>query len=372
VDASPPVAAWLEGVAAELSGLAAGLPWPGPLQLTTVYVGGGTPSLLGPGAMAALRTRLSDLASWGPGTEWTAEANPERFDAALADDWVAAGVNRLSLGAQTFDGATLRWMGRLHGPGGPARAVREARRAGFDNISLDLMFGLPAASGRDWKVDIESALELEPEHVSLYGLTAEPATPLGKWVASGRTQLADEQTYAAEYLFAAERLTAAGYLHYEVSNFARPGRESRHNRAYWAGAAYIGLGPGAHSYLPPRRWWNVRDWTEYRTRIAASDSAVAGEEIVDAGNAALERTWLGLRTTDGIELEPASAAQDQLIQMWLDRGWAIRQQSRGSRVRLTPHGWLLLDRLAVELDAASEQTFGSAEPNPVGRAEVPA
>src|SRR5690606_10501472 len=133
-----------------------------------------------------------------------------------------------SLGLQTFHEPALRWMGRLHGPERPMRAVAEAREAGFDNISLDLIFGLPARLGRDWEADIDRVLALEPEHISLYGLTAEAATPLGRWVREGREALAEDDTYEAEYLLAAERLSAAGYEHYEVSNFARPGRRSRH------------------------------------------------------------------------------------------------------------------------------------------------
>src|SRR5690606_18225905 len=233
--------------------------WAWPLQLRTVYVGGGTPSLLGAGAMEALRRRLEPYVRLADDVEWTVEANPESFDEAVARGWREAGVNRLSLGAQTFDEGALRWMGRLHDADGPARAVEAARRAGIENVSLDLIFGLPARLGRDWGADLDRALALEPTHVSLYGLTAEPATPLGRWVGEGRETLADEDAYEAEYMLAADRLAAAGYVHYEVSNFARPGRESRHNSAYWTGAAYLGLGPSAHSYVPPERRWNLRD-----------------------------------------------------------------------------------------------------------------
>ncbi|MGH7506985.1 MAG: coproporphyrinogen-III oxidase family protein, partial [Longimicrobiales bacterium] len=263
-------------------------------------------------------------------------------------DWKAAGVGRVSLGAQTFHEPALRWMGRLHGADGPGRAVAAARAAGIENVSIDLIFGLPKRLSRDWPADVERTLALEPEHISLYGLTAEPATPLGRWVREGREALADEETYRAEFLHAAGRLGAAGYIQYEVSNFARPGRESRHNQAYWQGAPYLGLGPGAHSYLPPRRLWNTRDWGAYRARLADGLPATDGEEIVDPTADRLERLWLGLRTAEGVP--SLSAAQVEVAERWRSRGWA---EIDAGGVRLTPEGWLLLDRLAVELDGAA-------------------
>ena len=353
VDRSPDPGAWLEAIRAELLGHVQRHRWPR-LKLRTLYVGGGTPSLLGDGAMAGLAAALRDCADTDETFEWTAEANPEHFSAGLAKDWRAAGVNRLSLGAQTFDPEVLRWMGRLHGPEGPARAIAAARSAGLSNVSIDLIFGVPARLGRDWSGDLDRAIELDCEHVSLYGLTAEKEAPLGRWVADGRETLADEDTYAEEYLMAAERLGAAGYVHYEVSNFARPGFESRHNRAYWTGAPYLGLGPGAHSYLPPHRFWNVRDWAAYRTRVlgagppAEAAGAIDGSERVDAETSSLEQAWLALRTNDGARLE--TPAQQRMADTWTARGWAVEA---GGRVRLTAEGWLLLDRLAVEFETSA-------------------
>jgi oxygen-independent coproporphyrinogen III oxidase len=343
---APPMEAWLAAIDAELGRVRTAEGWADPLPLETIYVGGGTPSLLGSAGMQGLQAVLGRHATWAPDrVEWTAEANPESFEAATAAGWRAAGVNRISLGAQSFDPGALRWMGRLHGADGPARAVAVARAAGFDNLSVDLIFGLPARLGRDWAADLERVLALEPEHVSLYGLTAEPATPLGRWVAEGRERLADEDAYAEEYLLAAERLSAAGYRHYEVSNFALPGRESRHNAAYWEGVPYLGLGPGAHSYLPPERRWNGRDWDDYRARLAAGGSPEEGREVA-AEASELERLWLGLRTDRGAcvgELAPA------VFGPWVAAGWATLADGR---LRLTPEGWLRLDRLAVELAAA--------------------
>jgi oxygen-independent coproporphyrinogen III oxidase len=261
---------------------------------------------------------------------------------------------------QTFDEPALRWMGRLHGPDGARAAVAAARDAGFDNLSIDLIFGLPDHLGRDWAADLEQAMELEPEHISLYGLTAEPGTPLGRRVSAGRERLADEDRYATEYLLAATRLAAGGLRHYEVSNFARPGHESRHNQAYWEYRPYLGLGPGAHSFLPPVRSWNVRDWAEYRERTARGATAEDGSETLGADDVALERIWLGLRSENGIRVAELTAAQQAVVAVWIDAGWAVpaggesgahRAAHGVERLRLTPAGWLLLDRLTVELEA---------------------
>ncbi|HET9985364.1 MAG TPA: radical SAM family heme chaperone HemW [Longimicrobiales bacterium] len=344
----PPIDAWLDAIDAELTLLAREEGWAAPLELRTLYIGGGTPSLLGLGAMERLRARLERHARWDDAAvEWTAEANPETLTPALAADWRAAGVNRISLGAQTFHEPTLRWMGRLHGADGPARAVAACRESGIDNVSLDLIFGLPARLGRDWDADLGRAIALEPAHVSLYGLTAESGTPLGRWVAEGRERMVDEDAYAAEYLLAAERMGAAGFEHYEVSNFARSGRQSVHNGAYWTGAAYVGLGPGAHSFLPPERRWNERDWMAYRHALEEGRLPRVGAERVDADAARLESLWLGLRASAGVPLDRLGRDQLRLVDRWVAEGWA---HTGDDRLRLTRHGWLLLDRLAVELD----------------------
>lgn len=352
VQATPraPSREWLDAIIGELALRRLADGWNDPLELDTIYIGGGTPSVLAPDAMAKLGERLRQHAAWdADAVEWTSEANPESFTAEIAHAWRAAGVNRISLGAQTFHEPTLRWMGRLHGAEGPERAMAAARAAGIDNVSIDLIFGVPGRLGRDWASDLDRALALEPEHISLYGLTAETATPLGRWVGEGREALADEDRYADEYLLAHERLTAAGFEHYEVSNFGLPDRRSRHNFVYWTGAPYAALGPGAHSFAPPERRWNLRSWDAYREAVSSGRLPVDDRETVEAGTAALERAWLGLRTDHGFALRDATAAQRSAAQAWEARGWATRD---GEAVRLTADGWLLLDRLAVELAAA--------------------
>jgi oxygen-independent coproporphyrinogen-3 oxidase len=351
VEAVPraPVPEWIDAITGELALVHADQHWNARPELQTLYIGGGTPSLLGGAGMHEFAHRLREHVVLDPGCEWTVEANPETFTDDVAAAWARAGVNRISLGAQTFNEEVLRWMGRMHGADGPARAVAAARHAGLANFSIDLIFALPARFRRDWRRDLDAVLALEPAHISLYGLTAEAGTPLGRWVAEGREALAGEDEYAEQYLLAARALTDAGFVHYEVSNFAKPGKESRHNQAYWNGSAYLGVGPGAHSYLPPERRWNVRDWHVYRDRIARGELALDGREVIGADTAGLEEAWLGLRTDAGVPMDRLSDRQAALARSWERRGWGV---ARADVFRLTAEGWLLLDRLSVEIASA--------------------
>ena len=316
-------------------------------RLETLFVGGGTPSLLGPGAMEALAGVLGPERLADPDLEWTAEANPESLTRELAAAWRNAGLNRLSLGVQSFHESVLRWMGRLHGAGGARAAVDAARAAGIENVSVDLIFGLPESLGRDWAADLAAAAALEVPHISLYGLTAEAGTPLGRRVAEGRVRMPEDEGYREEYLLAHRVLTSRGYEHYEVSNFALPGFQSRHNRRYWDGSPYLGLGNSAHSFLPPVRRWNLRSWSDYLHCVQEGRLPEEDREEVAGSEAVLESVWLGLRTREGIPdswLSPP-AARD-LADRWRSRGWA---EEEAGRLRLTAEGWLLLDELAVEL-----------------------
>ena len=346
--AHAPVADWVRTINTEFDLFAQEHKWSQRPELRTLYIGGGTPSLIGGAGMARFADELRTRISLAADAEWTVEANPETFTTDVAIEWARAGVNRISLGAQTFNEEVLRWMGRMHGPDGPGRAVAAARDAGITNFSIDLIFALPARFNRDWRRDLDAVLALDPAHVSLYGLTAEAGTPLGRWVAEGREALASEDDYAEQYLLAARVLRDAGFVHYEVSNFAKPGFESRHNQAYWNGSAYLGLGPGAHSFLPPERRWNTRVWTEYRERIDGGQLATDGSEVVQAGTAGLEHAWLGLRTSTGIAVASLSESQAALAESWTRRGWGERESGT---FRLTPEGWLLLDRLSVEMES---------------------
>lgn len=350
VDRAPDPGGWLEAIAADLR-LQQEDGWVVAPRLETLFVGGGTPSLLGGGAMEGLAGILGAERLSDPTLEWTVEANPESVTPALVEGWRRAGVNRVSLGVQSFEEDVLRWMGRLHGAEGARSAVRTLVDGGIGNVSVDLIFGLPERLGRCWGRELDAVLALDLPHVSLYGLTAEAGTPLGRAVAAGREALADVEAYRAEYLEAATRLREAGYRHYEVSNFARDDAWSRHNEVYWSGRPYLGLGNSAHAYRAPVRRWNLRDWAAYRRAVLEGHLPVEDSERVEGESARLERIWLSLRTDAGLARSSLGAAAGALVARWEEEGWA---EAGGPQVRLTPHGWLLLDRLSVELDARWE------------------
>ncbi len=313
----------------------------------TLYVGGGTPSRLGGEGLAA----LVGLLGAGHGTdECTIEANPEDVTADAAAAWKGAGVTRISIGAQSFDPGVLAWMHRTHDVEAIGRAVRTARAAGIANVSLDLIFALPDALARDWPRDLAAALALEPDHLSLYGLTVEPHTPLRRWIARGETAEAPDGRYAEEYLLAHERLAAAGFTFYEVSNAARPGREARHNAAYWSGAPYLGLGPSAHSFDGADRWWNEPVYVRWRAKVESRGTAVAGRETLTPGQRRLEHLYLGLRTRRGVLLADGPQALAPKAARWERAGWAeVVHGPDGVRLRLTPAGWLRLDELVASV-----------------------
>ena len=327
----------LDSVGQELSGV----------PLDTVYFGGGTPSRLGaPGIRDALDA-IRAHARIAPDAEITVEANPDDLHDVAVAGLVSAGVNRVSLGAQSFDESALRWMHRTHDAAQIGLAVRSLRRGGIDNISLDLIFALPAQLGRSWPDDIARALELTPAHVSLYGLTVEPHTPLAHWANRGATVQGSEDTYEEEFLTAHESMTAAGFEHYEVSNFGRPGRHSRHNSAYWTGASYVGIGPSAHSFDGTTRRWNVSAYSEWFRRLSTGGTVVAGAESLTGENRTFEEAYLGLRTQRGVAITPDEEAR---VKTWEAEGWGVIDEAFGQpRVRLTATGWLRLDSLAADL-----------------------
>lgn len=332
---------YVEAIRAELASL-------GPIgPLETIYLGGGTPSLLPPDSLATLLHCVRERTSSPSGIEYeveiTLEANPEDVTAPAVRAWRAAGVNRVSLGVQSFDDRALSWMHRVHDADQAQRAIRLLRAGGVENLSLDLIFALPTELGRDWEEDLDRAIAAAPDHLSLYGLTVEPRTPLARWVDRGSIGTPSDERYAEEYHRAHERLAAAGYAFYEVSNAARPGRRARHNSAYWSGAAYVGLGPAAHSFDGRTRRWNRSAWEDYRRAIVEARSPVESAETLTEAQRALERVYLGLRTIEGI---PVSSRPEPALRALLAQGWLL---AAGDRVRCSVEGWLRLDALVSAL-----------------------
>ncbi len=269
-----------------------------------------------------------------PGAEVTVESNPDDVTDALVDAYVAGGVNRMSLGVQSMSPHVLGLLGRSHDPSNVVRAVASFRRAGLATFNLDLIYGSVGESLDSWRSTVEAALELEPPHVSAYGLTVEAGTPL----AAETARHPDDDDQADKYEIADELLAAAGLANYEISNWAVPGHECRHNVLYWAQGDYLGFGCAAHSHEAGRRWWNVRTPDRYIDLVAAGDSTEAAAEVLDDETRRLEGLQLALRTRDGV---PASAldvdAFDGLVEV------------DGTRVVLTRSGRLLANELSVRL-----------------------
>ena len=296
--------AFLEALSSEISAAN-----PGPLAFDTIYIGGGTPSLLEPQEVKTIIEGLFSKFWFEQPVEVTLEVNPGTVDFEKLQGFRSAGVNRLNIGVQSFQKKNLEVLGRIHSAGQAHAALVDARRVGFAAVGLDLMYGLPGQTLQGWSEDLESALAHEPEHIACYMLTVEPATPLAEEQRLGRFLPAPEGAAADLFLATSEFLTTRGFLHYEISNFARWGaggvaaRTSRHNTKYWAHAAYLGFGPAAHSFLPPKRFWNHRDVKSYVAAVKRVGRAISGEETLTREQEMMELTMLGLRTTAGVDLQ---------------------------------------------------------------------
>ena len=336
---------FVAGLRAEIARYAA-LPWAGRVAAQSLFLGGGTPSLLPAEAVAAVLADARRGLGLAPDAEVTLEANPEGLDADRLRAFRAAGVTRLSLGVQALDDALLRRLGRTHSAADAEAAYRAARAAGFDDVSVDLLYACPGQDLATWARTLDEALAWAPDHLSAYALTLEPATPFGRRPPAG---LPDEDLQVAQFDALVERAARAGLARYEVSNFARPGRRSRHNLGYWRREDYVGLGPGAHGALGAVRYWTERSEPRWRAAILAGGWAIDGWERLSERQVAAERIVLGLRVAEGIPVE------------WLERHLATAGTAgvarylaagvmavRDGRVALTDRGVLLSDTIFAE------------------------
>jgi putative oxygen-independent coproporphyrinogen III oxidase len=312
-------------------------------HFVSLFLGGGTPTLVPLPEMVSLLDHLRTTFAFEPDAEVTAEANSDTVEESYLRGLREAGVTRLSMGLQSFDRAVLRALERIHSPESALAAFRSARRAGFDDVNLDLIYGADGESVVSWRTTLERTIELEPDHVSAYALTIEPATPLGRKVQAGLVPPPDPDVQAEMYDVACETLGQAGFEHYEVSNWAKPGHRCRHNLGYWDGRPYLGLGAGAHSYREGRRWWNVRPPTQYLELVAAGERPVGGEELLGDDERRIERLFLGLRVADGV---PASWVEERLAQPLVDDGLA---QRRAGRLALTERGLFVANDIVLAL-----------------------
>ena len=292
---------YAESVIAEIE-MASGL---GPLD--SVYFGGGTPSHVPPDVLGRILGALIERHTLAEGAEVTLEANPEDFDLGRARQLVDLGFNRVSFGAQSFDGSVLSALGRRHGPEHIESSVEAARKAAFHSVSLDLIFGTPGETAASWRETLDRAIVAGPDHVSCYALTVEPGTPLNRAVLAG-APAPDPDVQADRYEVAETRLGDAGYLRYEVSNWGRPGHECRYNLTVWAQGSYEAYGNGAHRFTNGERSHNVRRLEAYMTGIEAGRRPIAGAEPVRGWEAEVDRMFVGLRRTAGVSAGPGVEA----------------------------------------------------------------
>ncbi len=315
--------------------------------LDSLFLGGGTPSLLDGPQLAELMKNLRRHFVFAPDSEISIEANPDDLTADKLALYRDLGVNRLSLGVQSFNESELRFLQRRHTATQTEQALSLIRAAGFTNLGLDLMYGLPGQTLDAWLKTLKKALSFAPEHLSCYQLTLAPETPLGRRFAAGQLNPLDEETQREFFLLTANFLTARGYLHYEVANFAREEKYvCRHNLKYWTRTPYLGLGPAAHSFQAGRRWWNISSVEKYCASLNAGEAPVAGAESLTPAQIRLETLYLGFRTQEGVSLETIreQPGADAIVATLTQAGLVRLDRDR---VIATSDGLVVADRLPL-------------------------
>ncbi len=327
----------------------------------TVYFGGGTPSMFAPSQLARILDTAASVYGIAAGAEITLEANPTTIEASKFADIRQAGFNRLSLGAQSFRNGDLKLLGRFHGASECDEAYDQARRAGFANISIDLIFSIPGAPEQHWTDTLEHAIALSPEHISTYSLTIEEGTRFAQRYDGGQLTPVSEAEDEWCYAWTMERLERSGYEQYEVSNFARPGYRSRHNWGYWTGVSYIGVGMSAHSYVRQQRQWNVKEVATYLALVEEGRRPCDAQESLIGWEQRQETLWLRLRTCDGVTLYAEEhrtlLCADKFLEMQ-HKGWVFL---KGQQLQLTRQGRMLADTIGLEITALIEQGMAAEQ-----------
>ncbi|MDQ5815363.1 MAG: radical SAM family heme chaperone HemW [Actinomycetota bacterium] len=331
------------------------LRWEGPAPMaSSVFFGGGTPTLLPVGSLARILAAVRDRFGCAPDAEVTIEANPEGTGEKVFAGLLDAGFNRVSFGIQSLVPSVLTGLGRMHSPATALRAIAAARAAGFDDVNADLIYGSPWESTSDWRVSLEGIVEAEPNHVSAYALTIEEGTPLATLVATGRVPDVDPDLQADRHGTAEELLGAAGLERYEISNWARPGRACRHNVLYWSAGDYAGFGAGAHGHVAGRRSWRRRLPRDFVAGVDAGTSTEAGAEVLDADARCGEAFMLGLRLASGLDLAGvgrrygAEALETRMpaVEELTSRGL---MEWEGSRLRIAPSATMVAGDICARL-----------------------
>lgn len=332
--------------------------------IDTVYIGGGTPSYAGANRLKGLLKLIQKELQPAKDCEFTLECNPDSVSPKLLQTVLRGGVNRISLGAQSAHNDELKAVGRPHDFIDVEYAVQQMRKAKLKNLSLDLIYGLPGQTMERWQESVEAVLALAPEHLSLYGLQIEEGTPL--YQRRAQLSLADDDAMAEQYLWAVQRLAGAGYQQYEISNFAKPGFESRHNLKYWMTEEYVGFGPGAHSDFGGKRYSYVRDVDAYIRGILQGGELMDESDVIPLQERGTEYLMLRLRTTHGIAQQEyrrayrkSFAPLEERLRAFAAHGWAVEEAGRW---HFTPEGFLLSNQLIGALLEAQEQETAAPRP----------
>ncbi|MFI9076953.1 radical SAM family heme chaperone HemW [Streptomyces sioyaensis] len=321
-----------------------------PRPVETVFVGGGTPTLLPAADLARMLAAIREEFGLAPGAEITTEANPESVDPRYLAELRAGGFNRVSFGMQSARQHVLKILDRTHTPGRPEACVAEARAAGFEHVNLDLIYGTPGETDDDWRASLDAALGAGPDHISAYALIVEEGTQLARRIRRGEVPMTDDDVHADRYLLAEEALTAAGFHWYEVSNWATTDvARCRHNELYWTGADWWGVGPGAHSHVGGVRWWNVKHPGAYAQALTEGRSPGAGREVLTGEDRRVERILLELRLSAGCPLDLLAPAGARAAARALADGLLEPAPYEAGRAVLTLRGRLLADAVVRDL-----------------------
>lgn len=321
----------------------------GQVQVETIFFGGGTPSLLPAREVSRVIAKISSLFEIRPNAEITLEANPDTTNYSFLDSIRASGVNRISIGMQSAVPHVLNTLDRTHNPENVVKSCELARKAGFDHLSVDLIYGTPGESFQDWQQSFEAALQLPIDHISAYALIVETGTKLAAQIKRGELQMPPDDETAEKYLQFDAAAASKGFNWYELSNWAIPGAESLHNKAYWSGSSWWGVGPGAHSFIDGRRWWNVKHPVKYQELMNQNSSPVQGSEILSIENMRDEFVMLRIRTREGIQFENLTEKQLAVANQFKNSGHIESSTWRDSRLVLTAKGRLIADRIVREL-----------------------
>lgn len=322
-------------------------------KIETIYIGGGTPSLLGPGDLKTIFEALHAKFEIANTAEITLEANPDDIKPSKLSNWKTIGINRLSMGIQSFDEEELAWMNRAHNAAESLLCINTMQEAGFDNFSIDLIYGSPLLTNDRWKRNVDIAIENQVPHISCYALTVEPKTPLAKQIALNKTSAANSEKQAGQFLSLMQWMRNAGYEHYEISNYALPGMRSRHNSSYWQGKNYYGFGPSAHSFDGNNRRWNIANNAKYIQSIA-QNTIPFEEEKLTATQRLNEYIMVSLRTAEGLDVDKITEQfgkqfSDKIIslsQQYIQQGKIVLQNNS---LVLTDEGKLFADGIAADL-----------------------